>query len=116
MLVNERPDDRIHGLLDFAVGQRAVRRLEREPECQTDFAVRHILALISIELAHVDERRGGCRSDRATNGFGRQGVGDENRDIADDEWMTRKRLRESGRRRGGRGKSIEIQLESSPSA
>ena len=51
------------------VGQRALRRAEREPQRQADPAVRHALALVAIELAtctSVDgrRRRGSCHERR----------------------------------------------------
>ena len=57
---------RVDALLDFGVGQRAIRRLERQPDREADGALGDALALVPIE--ERDRRRAArpdCRSRRA---------------------------------------------------
>jgi hypothetical protein len=49
VLTDERGQNRIDTLLDFAVDQRAIGGLERQAHRQTDAALRHALALVAIE-------------------------------------------------------------------
>ena len=103
-----------NALLHFGVGQRAIGRLERQPHRQADRAVRHALALIAIEEADADERRRHVAAGRlngATNDFRRQGIGDDDREIADDERMPRQRPRRVARASCARApERVEIQL------
>ncbi len=95
----ERLDDPFGRRLHLVVGQRAIRRAERQPKRQADAAFRNALALIPIELCDRHERGRGRRTDSATNGSGRQGFIDEDRDVADDRRKARQRLARAGRRR-----------------
>src|SRR5207248_9724608 len=77
VLARERGKNRVEAVLHFGVGQRAVVRLERQTQRETDRSFRNALALIPIEDADVDERcrqRAGRRVNGATNDRRGQGV------------------------------------------
>lgn len=84
MRADEGAHDGVHRPLHLGVGQRAIESAERQPERETDPAVRNALAGIPIELARAFERvrRGG--PDSATNCRRRQDIVDDDREIADD--------------------------------
>ena len=93
VLAHERGENRVEALPALRRRSACDRRLERQPQRQADFAVRHALALVAIEEpdarpAASPPRR---RLNGATNDLGRQGVIDDNREIADDERMARQR-------------------------
>src|SRR5476649_1899600 len=98
VLAHERRQNGLDALLHFGIGQRAIR-LERQPDRQAHGALRDALALIPIEEAHRAERRrqiAAGRPNGAMNDFRRQGVRDDDREVADDERMARQRARGVG--------------------
>ena len=75
--------------------------------------VGHAFALVPIEDAQRRERRRQIATGRqngATNDFRRQGIRDDDREIADDERMTRQRPRRVARRDARPLEQIEIQF------
>src|SRR4051812_21736630 len=79
--------------LHLVVGERPLGIAVRETQRQADAPLRNALALIAIELRDRHEGGRGRRTDSATNRRCRQGFIDHNRDVADDGWVTWKRLR-----------------------
>ena len=57
MLAHERGENPVDALLHFGVGQRAIGRLERQPQRQADRALRNAFALIAIEERDRGQRR-----------------------------------------------------------
>src|SRR5206468_2878323 len=113
VLANERCQNRVEALLYFRVGQRSIGGLEGQTNRKTDGAVRNALALITIEEANLDERRGQTAArglNGATNDRGRQGVGDDDREIADDGWVARQRLRRITGRHALPRELVEVEL------
>ena len=95
VLANEGRQNDFERALHFRVCERAVRRLEGQPDGQADRAIGHTLALVPIEEDDGDERRSlpvASRLNGATNDLRRQGIGDHDREIAHDERMPRQRL------------------------
>jgi len=84
VLAAERLHDMLRCRLRLVVGQRAVRRAERQSKRQAHAPVGNPFALIPIELDDRRERRRSRRTDSATNRGGRQGFIDDDRDVAHD--------------------------------
>ena len=100
-------------MLHFGVGQRALGRLERQPDRQAHRARRHALALVPIEHAQRGERRrhvAAGRQNGATNDFRRQGIRDDDGEVADDEGVPRQRPRRVADRDARALEQIEVGL------
>ena len=113
MFANQRGQDSLYALLHFRVGQRAIGDLKRQPHRNADRTVGDALALIAIEELDAGKRRGGIASGRlngATNDFRRQGIRDNDRQIAHDEGMARKGSRRVARPSARLVEQIEAQL------
>src|SRR5262249_2985688 len=113
MLTNECTQNRLDALVHLGVGQSAVGCLKRQPHRETHSAVRYAFALIAVEERQRDERRrervrGG--ENGATNDLGRQGTRDDDREVANDERMTRERHGRVARRGERTLEQIEVQL------
>src|SRR5499427_9316298 len=113
VLANERRQNHLDALVHLGVSQGTIGCLKRQPHRQTHCAVRDALALIAIEERQCDQRRrqiarGGEHG--ATNDLGRQGTRDDDREVANDERMTRERHRRVACRAARARAQSEVQL------
>ena len=112
---DERGQNRLERCAALRRRSACDRRLERQPDRQADRPSRNALALIAIEEARprraAPARRVAGRLNGATNDFRRQGVGDDDRQIAHDRRIARQRRapRRSASPRA-RASTIEVQL------
>ena len=85
MLANECRQNGVDAVLNLCVGQRALSSLERKPNRKAHGAAGNTLALVAIEDVQRHQWRGQIASGRqngATNDFRRQGIGDDDGEIA----------------------------------
>src|SRR5438067_4449087 len=113
VLADERGQNRLDALVDLGVRQRALGGLKRQAHGQADRALRHPFALVPIEKSGCDERRRQTASggeNGATNDLRRQGLRDDDRQVADDERVPRERHGGVGRNRARAIEQIEIEF------
>src|SRR5665647_2505868 len=84
VLAGQRLHDTRHRLLHVRIGQRAIRRPEREPQRQAVTALRNALALVPIELANLDERLRGDTPNGRAKALGTQPLSPHDRDVSPD--------------------------------
>ena len=100
-------------MLHVAVGQRAIRGLEGQAHRKADRTLGHALALIAIEERDRSQRSGlpvAGRSNGAMNDLGGQGLGYDDRQIADDKRMARQLPHPFIVERRELAKAIEVEL------